>query len=284
MPVTSDTKINAKIDWLSSTVRQINYPENWNKKRAEMKRGMLGYDVGVKYLDGRIELCSSNRKDMLPHVIFSGKCIDKLCIANGGDTMSVLRAMSKGRASRIDIAVDIKNGTLNIAELRDEFADGNAKTKVKKGLYMEAVGDKGETFYIGSVKSPKRVRVYDKAAEMHLQDTMWTRVEFQLRSRDAARCFDMLIKSDKPYDLIPKIILGFVDFPEISDWVMALGTEGLTPSPGETADSNRLQWLMDTAVKSLANEMLDSGKGYGLLEEFRNKTARVYSQKMGAYK
>ena len=215
--INSDTKITAKVDWLSITLDEIKYPSNWTKERKEMARGMHGYDTGIKYLDGRIELSSSNRADMKPHVILSGSCIDRLALDNGGDTLATLRSLSNGRPSRLDVAIDIKHGTLPIKEMRNHFDVGQAITRAKKGVYMETVGEIGETLYIGSAGSTKRIRIYDKAAEQGLKNEDWTRVELQLRNSAAAQSFLLLINSDEPYGIIPKLIVGFVDFPEILD-------------------------------------------------------------------
>lgn len=278
-----DTKITAKLDWLSITVAEIKYPENWDKKRKEMSRGMSGYDIGVRYLDGRIELCSSNRKDMQPHVIFSGSCIDKLALQGNGNTMEILRAMADGSPSRLDIAVDIKNGCLNIEELRDEFHDGKAVTSAKKGVYMQTVGEIGETLYIGSARSQRRIRIYDKAAEQGNTDIAWTRIELQLRDDAARGSFELFVKSEVPLNLIPKLIIDFVDFPEIGEWVQALGVSKMRPSPPEKKETNRLDWLMNTAAKSLANEMIQSGEGFTILDAFTKRAAAIFIEKQSKY-
>lgn len=282
--LTNETTITAKIDWLSITVDSLQYPSTWTKERKEMPRGMHGYDTGVKYLDGRIELCSSNRKDMKPHVIFSGSCIDRLSLENGNDTLKTLRAMSHGKPTRLDIAVDVKEGTLPIEEMRDHFDNGQSITRAKKGVYMETVGEVGETLYIGSTASGKRLRIYDKAAEQGLKDKSWTRVELQLRSSFAANSFLLLINSEEPYLVIPKLIVGFVDFPEILDWVVVMGSGDISVPGKVQLEGNRHAWLMDTAAKALANEMLENGGGLDLLKAFRDRAKMLYYQKRREYK
>lgn len=266
--LTSETEITSKIDWLSVTTPTRDYAPDWTKERKEMTRGMLNYDTGVIYRDGRIELCSSTRPDMKNHIIFDGQTIDFLCRTHGIISTDILKAMANGKPSRLDLAVDIKHGTLPIEEIAQSFEDGKSNTKVEQGLYIRGVGIDGETFYIGSKAAKRRVRIYDKAAENGIVEFDWTRVEMQLRHGMAVRSFWRLIKSQNPIVEIPKLILDFVDFPEIPDWIIAMGTDKIKPCSAEETQSNREQWLLDTAAKALANEMSIGGKGYMLLDEF----------------
>lgn len=281
--LSSDVEITSKIDWLSVTTVDRNYPGDWTSEKKEMKRGMLNYDVGVKYRDGRIELCSSTRPDMQNHIIFDGQCIDFLCRTHGIISTDILGLMANGKPSRIDLAVDIKHGTLPIEQMASSFEDGRAETLVKQGLYIRGVGIDGETFYIGSKKAKRRVRVYDKAAESGMVDFEWTRVEMQLRHGMAVRSFWRLIKSDNPVAEIPRLILDFVNFPDIPDWILAMGTDKISPCRAEKTQSNREQWLLDTAAKSLANEMVEGGKGTALLDDFVQVVSREYRKKQSEY-
>jgi hypothetical protein len=282
--INSGTVITGKIDWLSVTVPYVDYPLNWTCERKELERGMLNYDTGVLYRDGRIELCHSTNSRMKTHIIFDGKCIDNMCVENSINSIDIIAAMSYGKPSRMDIAVDIKNGSLPISSLRDCFRDKTAVTKVKQGLYLEGVGVAGETLYIGSKKAPRRLRIYDKSAETGNIEAEWTRVELQLRHNMANRSFIAINHSDNPIDDIPKLILDFVDFPGIPDWVVAMGTVGMKPSGVEKTQGDREKWLLDTVVKALANEMVMGRKGTALLKEFVDATHREYDKKLSEYK
>lgn len=282
--ITSATLVSTKVDWLSATTEKIVYPDEWTKLRKELRHGLMGYDTAIRYVDGRIELCSSNRKDMKPHIIFSGKCIDRLAVEHGINSFDIMRSMDTARLSRIDIAVDVKNGSLPISDIVQSFEDGNAVTRARSGLYLSGVRLKGETFYVGSKSSPRRIRIYDKAAESGITDFEWSRVEFQVRHQFANPTAFEIMSSEKPESAIPKIIKGFLDFPEIADWMIVMGSEEIKVSASENVTSNRRKWLFDTCVKSLASEMVESGDGLNLMTGFEMAVIREYERRKSEYK
>lgn len=282
--INSETKLTSKIDWISVTIKVPVYPANWSKLKVELSHGMIGYDTAIRYDDGRLELCSSTRKDMEAHVIFSGKCIDRLCEDHQINSIDVLSAMGRGKVTRLDIAVDIRDGKLDIGSLVASFENGTAKTKAQKGLHLSGVKIAGETFYIGSKSSPRRVRVYDKAAESGLSDVDWTRVEFQMRQVSANNASRKLCESNDPHSLIPKLINAFVDFPEVVEWAMVMGMDKIGVSQSIEHESNRRKWLIEMVTRAMSNEMMESGEGISLLNEFADRVVLLYNQKLDDYK
>lgn len=281
--IKSDTQITTKIDWLSVTVGEVKYPPEWSKERAELPFGMLRYDTAIKYLDGRVELCSSGRKDMKPHVQFSGSTIDRICAENDIDTVDVLKAMSYGDPSRIDLALDIKHGSLDIEELSRQFSAGKAETSARSGLYLQGVKTPGVTLYVGAKGSEKRVRIYDKAAEQGIEDFEWTRIELQCRHASALAAMPIVIVGKNPHMIIAGIINGFISFPDVRDWGLVFGRDKLKPLKISQPESNRCNWLLDTAAKSLANEIVEGKDGELFLDKFLAVVAGYVNAKSASY-
>lgn len=257
MALTSETKVSATIDWFSITCSDsaIPYPKHWTTKYTP-HRGMLNYDIGREFLDGRIELVSSKRANMRPHIIFSGDVIRNLTEAWPHEPMGILEAFRDGKPTRIDIAVDVRFGSLDIERLRDEMADGMGGSRALSSMFIQAVGEAGETLYIGAPKSKKRLRIYDKQAEQKT-DFAWTRIELQLREKYARQCVLVLLGKNDLGAAIAGIIRDFATFPENDEWQTVLGSSSVSLPAPEPIKSNRHDWLMTTAAKALAKEVFE---------------------------
>lgn len=255
MVLTSETKVSATIDWLSVTCydKPIPYPKHWTTEYRE-HRGMLNYDAGREFLDGRIELISTKRDDMHPHIIFSGDTIRNLTKNGECSPLEILRSFRDAKATRIDIAVDVRFGSLDIERLRDDLAAGNGGSRALSSMFIQAVGEAGETLYIGAPKSKKRLRIYDKQAEQNASFE-WTRIELQIREKYARQCAFVLLGKSDMGAAIAGIIRDFATFPENDQWQTVLGSSSVPLGTPEATKSNRYDWLMMTAAAALAKEV-----------------------------
>jgi hypothetical protein len=280
----SDTDVSSKVDWLSVTTNTANYPLEWSKKRKELGRGMLGYDTGVEYDDGRIELCHSSRKDMQSHIIFSGKCIDRLTKQHSISSYDILKTMFTGKVSRLDIAIDVRGHALNIGELKDMFDTDKAVTAALARLHLTGTKNIGETLYIGSPSAKKRLRIYDKAAEMHIKDCLWTRIEYQTRGAEATNLAKKLCSMSQPENLAGKIIAGFCHFPESREWCLVIGHDDYSVKDQREYDSNRWNWLIRSCVPAMAKHMSDCDEPIIELDRLVSAILSAFREKQDKFK
>jgi hypothetical protein len=281
--LTTETSITTCFDWFSITRDNRQYPTDWNALHKELPRGMLNYDTGIEYLDGRIELCHSSKPAMGIHTIFSGDTIREICNQNNITSFDIFDALGMGGYSRMDIAIDIKFGSLDIPKLWEELESGHCETKVDQWIFVKGKKGQGETIYIGAPKAKKRLRIYDKKAESGAKHE-WTRIELQYRHKIAKRAARELGKHTPQHEHIPKMILDFANFPNNREWVTALGTEKAGLGKAEPTESNRRDWLLNTATSALAKEMVKSGDGTDLLQRFINETITKYAHEKSLYK
>lgn len=269
MSINSSTKITAGIDWVQVTQSQDNwpYPHAWPSAHVP-GRGKLNYDVSRKFVDGRVELVSMSREDMKTHVIMSGDAIRNLTSSHCSSHEEILDWASKGSVTRVDIYVDVRHGSLSIEGLRDAVTDGTSGTKAENSLYMKAAIGSGETLYVGSPKSNKRLRVYDKQAESKT-GFEWTRIELQLRQKYARRAVWTLHNKKDWTGAIAQIIRGFVPFEDNHEWQAVVGASSilLPPMPDEKSASKREDWLYMTAAKALAKEVF-ARQDHSIAERF----------------
>ncbi len=257
--ISSDTNISATIDWLSVTATQMVHHPKFYTHHIDLKHGQLNYDCGIRYLDGRVELWHSRRPEMKVHLVMSGDCISRLCQEHDLTVWDILNHYSYTSPSRVDLAVDITNGTLNINDMAVQLSSNQVDTKAEGGLLMSGTGNQnGMTLYVGSPGSDRRLRVYDKAAETG-KNGEWTRIELQLRQRAAKKTFITLMARNADPLVIPGLINDFASWPEYPDWCLAIGSEKVKMSSMEKVVSNRRAWIFDTCAKAIANELQFGG-------------------------
>lgn len=97
-----------------------------------------------------------------------------------------------GHLTRVDIALDERQGLLDMAVIQAKLEAGEYRSAAKFWM-SETSGRKraevaGRTIYLGRPSSDTRLRIYDKAAEQNVTGP-WVRVELQLRRERADQAF-----------------------------------------------------------------------------------------------
>lgn len=123
----------------------------------------------------------------------SGHCAE-------GISKLVRKNWPKHKVSRVDVACDVRDAG-SYVKFRD-IAIGVARDVKPKPVSTTEIADptaplKGSTLYLGGLKSPVRLRIYQKGFEQFAKalikegeiDENWTRAEFQIkpRTRDKAK-------------------------------------------------------------------------------------------------
>lgn len=182
------------IDWLQFTIKDKTYLEviisilqydfNFFQK---MEKGMMGYKSQVAFDD--IKVLFDGTADMGVHVIFSGKG----CRQHESKE-SILRLLdrinaSKGKLTRIDIALDDHTGDLiPFRKIKKDIIKGNIVTRWKSSVEFNKRDTDGkilgETISLGSRTSDTYIRIYDKALEQRTEG-VWNRIELEIKKKNA---------------------------------------------------------------------------------------------------
>lgn len=99
--------------------------------------------------------------------------------------------------TRVDIAHDDHAGTRSILDMTElylsgAFNRGGRRPKARPaGDWIEDLGD-GRTLYIGSRKSGKLCRIYEKGRQLGDKESPWVRIEVQLTNKDRYLDIDIL--------------------------------------------------------------------------------------------
>jgi hypothetical protein len=192
-----DCEIGFKVDWLRATF-DYNVPKSFLLDShpafamAERSVGaMPSYNRSLVMKCGRFDW-HSERRDQKLMLTMTGEDCTRFR-AMGGDFRKLIRFLNEQNDchfTRIDLAVDLLGGKRKPpTDVYNAVVSGKAKCRAQrhhKIVQHNSAGENiGETAYIGSRTSETMLRIYDKAAQTGLNDQPWTRVEIELKNRQA---------------------------------------------------------------------------------------------------
>jgi len=209
-----------KIDYLAFSValyKKEKYLEFLGAECIWLDKGFRGYKEAGMLSKGGMFAMSIGRPDC--HFDLPGKAFSSY--VESFDRSKLLFDMikaDKGNISRVDISLDIKN-YISFDKVLREVKAGKMVSKSKKVRIVQGfenvkdglVGN-GGTIYVGSGKSDRMVRIYDKGAEQGVEGD-WVRFEMQLRNESAMLSLDEVMVS--PAVFVEKslgLLLSMVDF------------------------------------------------------------------------
>jgi hypothetical protein len=116
----------------------------------------------------------------------------------------------------------------------------------------------GDTFYLGSPKSDRQFRGYNKAAELGIiNGSAWLRLELELRSIRAASALASCADNGVP-ETVSGHMADFLTYRN-SEFEAAIGTFGVEPETLHRKKSNRQRWLLGQVAQALAKEIAVNG-------------------------
>lgn len=275
------------IDWLSLTIpiddtrtlQKIGDIKLWQDLLGEyftldgstwrVSAPMYGYTSA--YISSHGTQCMFGQASMGIHIIYSGQALQAL-VSKGIDTKRLIdNAITRnGKATRVDIALDIIDGTANVDIFHKQLRGGKAVTASKTWRTM-AGSEGGHTLYIGSRSSERMVRIYDKKAERaarfeEVQNASWVRVEAELKG-DRARDFLNACKDNDIIDVMRGHLVGAVDFPSLPEYQQALQCDNSSVEPTTTKrkDTQTRHWLMKMVAPVIAREAMQDTAFYATL-------------------
>lgn len=253
------------IDWFSCTFK---HGEEMNDIRKAVSFGMpmrawsvqqarFGYSFAMAHPFGHYVMSNPARPEMGVHLAFTGRALHELAEGEVPAVKMLKWALDQNaRPTRIDLAIDVFDVEIDPQALAQSPRVKTAPGSARKWSFVKG-HDKGCTAYVGSRKSDKFLRIYDKAAEQGIEGGLWTRFELELKG-DAARAASvqmwMLTDEERPAFIKGLIRALFNPDDELFQAIMDAPAVALATQK-DTHDGT-LTWLMNTVSKTLANTML----------------------------
>ncbi len=231
--------------------------EGWLRMPATFGAGRNGYNRSLIDRHGAT-IAFDGSASMGVHVSLPGQSLSQK--APMEQKRILARLLNSGASlTRLDVAVDT-DAEMDARGLKEQILQGIAVTRVLSVPTL--VEGSGETLYVGSRKSEKLLRIYDKAAEQKIEGSWW-RIELQLRG-DAARKAGGIL-AHEGFGAIPGLIRGFCHWPNDEAWLRALGNGNIQIVPSQAKKTNTRNWLLGRVAETMAKE---AAKDPGLLKEF----------------
>lgn len=263
------------IDWLSLSgtldlekqIRSTKFKFKLGMPVQAIKRYQQGFELkpaGTLFISG-----TEKQGSLLTLTGGQMQTLRDIC-HDDGIVLSELLPFTK--CSRIDFAVDIYQD-VKLIELETLIIQEDYYTKFKSDPLKVAgiSGKSGYTLYFGSPKSERRIRVYDKAAELKLLNLAWSRVELQNRKKRA----DLLARDMNKgawQDVGKASIRDCLNFPTVSWWVAAVSGGDVPLSTLPRKLSKFENWL-EFQVKPAIEKRIENGSNIEFIRKWLDDLA-----------
>ena len=253
--------VTRHVDWLSFSIKSSS---DWRSVFPTFAftfsgRGSHGYRAKyVNLATGMVIQTDSADTEMGHAFQLSGDVLSNLRRESGSDDTALSQRIVRvgGKASRIDLTINVHEGKLTPRAVQSAVKSGRAKAKAIASRFVEGKnGDiEGDTFYIGSPTSDRQFRAYNKSAELGIVDgASWLRLELELRRIRADGAFRSCALNG-----VDAAVAGHMaDFLNWGDleYQAALGQEAVQPVDIPRRDTNRQRWLLGQVAQALAKEI-----------------------------
>ena len=209
---------------------------------SKLDRGGMGYKAKLQF--NGISVYYDGSQNMGVHVEITGKgCRDYEAGKQDWRQLIAVIQLCKGHLTRLDIAVDTVDGSIDLEQVNDHLQRGQTRSKFRSfgehkkfAFTPDLPVAKGRTFYFGSGSSLALFRLYDKAAQMQTTDNRpWARFEIQLRDERADVAAELIVKRSDLGKIAAGIINENISFISLDDsnktrcslqpwWSLWLGT------------------------------------------------------------
>lgn len=257
------SEIGFTCDWIAATfdprfgwdfVRDLTLTYGLTESHARPQRG---YNRAVEYENGLRASWHSELETNGLHVQMSGAVL-RWYYAQGRGWYEIMGWVKecKGRVSRVDLALDVKNSAMT----PDVLCKPNLKPYSGRGrtpaFNVLSGGDGSWTIYVGRRTSDKFLRIYDKAKEQKDYDSDYIRVELECKGEVAhAVGWQFPALSEQGcLDMARTLIRGVADF-NIPAWDAAMESDNLVLSIPQGRQRDTVRWLLDTCAPALAKEI-----------------------------
>ena len=245
--------LSQQVHWIQGTFKgqeAPNMPLILSQKYVRCKPHN-GYSDGSRFADGRQLWVAPERPEMGIHWVWDGQACDN-CPKDPIDLIKWLDCFGFS-FSRVDLAIDIRNGNLRPEQATREIENGDIRTLAKERDYYGQAGKAGYTQMVGKYSSEISLKLYNKAAQMGI-DGDYTRIELTLRKKRAGKAMRHIVQHRD----FRGLVVAFADFPKWNEWhqVMAVTPVKL---PAERTTSRTKEWLIRSAASALAKQLILDG-------------------------
>lgn len=263
-PQSSEHTTSFCVDWISATFKEGSPPPKLPDPICELGDVPLTPRTGYARA---LELSPAGRVDWHPTrpsqgvgYEWRGNDMKHLRKAGVSDHIWPVTLTAEGcQVTRFDFAIDLKFPGPHPRQMRAALKADEAKTPARSVDYYEQDrGSQGATLYLGTRKSDRMLRIYDKAAESG-ENAPWTRIEIVLRSRYAMPALRQAVTWGLCQTMKAQM-LSMLVAPTVTWYTEAIGdlvTGAAQPDRSEPDDDRYLKWLRESILPGIKDRILD---------------------------
>ena len=189
------------LDWLAFTFKEDTHEAGeWIRLYASDKANVSvtarnGYRDAYQTKTGIVVQWNVDREEMGYHVIIAGSAIRNILEHNELDQKTLIQTVidAGGSITRLDLAKDLTYTQTNLDKIYQALEQGQYSGTARKFSQVHSP-DGGNTIYVGSRQSEKFIRIYNKAAQLALENTFWTRYELETKGMVARAMATALVQ------------------------------------------------------------------------------------------
>lgn len=211
--------------------------ESWGfdlQKFKSLEKGLLGYKKRLWH--NYTQILYHGNANMKTHIILSGKGVRSYELKKPAEDLIKMLTQDDVSFTRIDLAMDIKDGSIKFNELLQYLNKNYIVTRFKRYKYIveKEINEfeqpvLGESIYFGSRASNIYVRIYDKAKQLE-QSGDWIRIEICYKN-DHANALALYLANELTKD---KKTAGQLFSETLSNYIRFVEPSG--------TDSNKRRW------------------------------------------
>jgi hypothetical protein len=248
------------IDWLS-----ITFPHDFDERILEVYLGKFktigsgshGYARRAQSNTGAILLADGEKRQGKSLTLPGDTLANLRSILDTDAPILDMLARHAGHASRIDLALNLLETSATPAILWEHYRRGLVRTKARGNLAITTVENGVESFYIGSRKSDKFLRVYDKALEQKLTGKSWTRLELECRKLIARAYVESMTQQKSLRPFINRAIAEYADFPASDDFREATTQDDANLPILGRKEPQFWRWMNSQVVPAMVSRQMD---------------------------
>lgn len=192
------------------------------EKFKPLDRGLLGYKK--RLWSNYTQILYHGNAGMKTHIILSGKGVRAYEVNKPAEHLISMLTHEDVGFTRIDLALDIKDGSIEFTQLLKYLNNNHIVTRFKKYKYVveKEINEDGqqvlgESVYFGSRSSNIFVRIYDKAKQMEIKGS-WIRIEIVYKDDHANALALYIAQGEKNIgELFSQTLNNYIRFVEKSN-------------------------------------------------------------------
>jgi hypothetical protein len=272
------------LDWVSFTLKDKSYDaETWVNLYASPETGVpckpvQNYTDAYQASNGVLVCWNTRRTEMGTHIVIGGTALRNIWEHHEVSQRELLGQISDigGRVSRLDLAKDLPDVEIDYDEIYKKAEVGDYSGTARTPSQRKSPNG-GNTIYIGSTKSDKFFRIYNKAAEQNLQGQLWARFELESKGMVARSLHALLVSTDNWQGAFDKIVRDMFT-PNKCPSFDAFFEQGIVPIglPSLEKTSDREKWISSQVVPAVVKHFTEhrDSKAVALLRDMLDFVAQ----------